>query len=121
MTTATTTDTPTGRWTITSVIDGERAPWSSVIEFHTDHTVLVYGPSGPDGEPVFTGDGHWIERPDGTFMYYVSHPVPDQGVIHSLQVGIVDGETHSTSGSAILHLTNGSIVPPASVSLRGTR
>jgi hypothetical protein len=124
--TTATTGLLAGRWTVTSVIEGKPSPWSSFIEFHADHTLRVSGPSGPDGEPSFTGAGHWTDRPDGSFMYYLSHPVPDgqggsTGTIHSMQLGTVDGDSHVTSGKAILHRPDGSIAEPMDVSLQGTR
>jgi hypothetical protein len=124
-TTPLTAERLTGQWTVTSVINGEPAPWSSVVEFHTDHTVLVSGPDGPDGKPSFTGSGHWADRPDGSFMYYLSHPVPDgsgaENTVYSMQLGTVAGDTHTTSGSAIMHLPDGSVAPPLAVTLQGTR
>lgn len=115
-----------GTWTVTSVIDGKPAPFGATLVFAADHTLRTLGPAGPDGEPVFTGDGHWVTRADGTFMYYLTHPLPDGsggtiGTIHSLQVGTVHGETHDSSGSAVMHRADGTVEKPVEVTLTGTR
>ncbi|ORT56550.1 hypothetical protein [Streptomyces sp. CB03238] len=120
------TGTLVGTWTVSSVINGEPAPFSSTLTFNADHTLDVGGPKGPDGTPSFTGQGHWINRPDGTFTYYLTHPIPDgrggtMGEIHSIQEVTVDGDGHSSTGSAVFHKTDGSIMPPTPVTLIGAR
>jgi hypothetical protein len=115
-----------GTWTATSAIDGVAAPYSTVFEFHEDHTMYATGPAGPDGQPAFGGPGHWIGRPDGTFVYHVSHPLPDPGgaapgTIHSIQQVTVVGETHSSSGTAVLHLADGSVAGAFEVTLTAVR
>jgi hypothetical protein len=121
-----TADRIAGRWAITATVDGEPASWNSVIDFRANHTLAVSGPEAPGGEPSFTGSGYWVGRPDGSFMYYLSHSVPNgnggsAGTIHSLQRGTIDGATHATSGGAILQRPDGAIEAPHEVELRGTR
>lgn len=115
-----------GTWTATSAIGGVPAPYSTTFVFRADHTVEAIGPEGPDGEPAFGGPGHWIARPDGSFVYHVTHPLPDPeggapGTIHSIQQVTVAGDTHESSGTAVLHGPDGSVAGSFDVTLRATR
>lgn len=125
--TTTATAAIVGTWTATSTINGESSPYQTTFVFHPNHTVEALGPAGPDGKPFFTGSGHWISRPDGTFIYHVTHPLPDHtggpdiGTIYSIQQVSVSGSAHSSSGSAVMHRADGSIEKPVSVALAAKR
>ncbi|WP_406149035.1 hypothetical protein [Streptomyces sp. NBC_01012] len=115
-----------GTWTATSAIGGTPAPYSTTFVFRSDHTLEAIGPAGPDGKPQFGGPGHWIARPDGTFVYHVTHPLPDPdggppGTIHSIQQVTVSGDTHTSSGTAVLHHADGSVAGSFDVTLSAAR
>ncbi|MDG9704717.1 hypothetical protein [Streptomyces sp. DH37] len=115
-----------GTWTATSAIDGVPAPYSTTFVFREDHTMEAIGPAGPDGKPAFGGPGHWIPRPDGSFVYHVTHPLPDPeggapGTIHSIQQVTVSGDTHASSGTAVLHGPDGAVVGSFDVTLTAVR
>jgi hypothetical protein len=124
------TDTPVaglvGTWTATSAVDGVPSPYRTTFVFRSDHTMEALGPSGPDGRPAFGGPGHWIPRPDGSFVYHVAHPLPDPeggapGTIHSIQQVWVSGDSHTSSGTAVLHRADGSVAGAFTVTLEAAR
>jgi hypothetical protein len=110
-----------------STINGETSPYTTTFDFHPDHTVKALGPAGPDGTPSFTGTGHWIARPDGTFIYHVTHPLPDHtggpdmGTIYSIQQVTVTGDSHESTGCAIMHKADGSVQEPIAITLCASR
>lgn len=116
-----------GKWVAKSTINGETTPFTTTIIFHPDHTVEALGPSGPDDKPFFTGAGHWIPRPDGVYLYHLWHPVPDHaggldvGTVYSIQQVTVSGDSHESSGAAIMHMADGTIEGPIPVTLSATR
>lgn len=125
--TTTATAAIVGTWTATSEINGESNPYKTTFVFHPNHVVEAFGPEGPDGKPFFSGRGHWISRQDGTFIYHLSHPLPDHtggpdiGVIYSIQQVSVSGSAQTSTGSAILERADGTIDKPVSVTLSGKR
>jgi len=116
-----------GTWVAKSTINGETSPYTTTFIFHPDHTLDALGPAGPDGKPFFTGTGHWIARPDGTFIYHLSHPLPDHtggpdiGTIYSIQQVTVTGDSHESTGTAIMHKADGSVQDPIAVTLSASR
>jgi hypothetical protein len=120
------TETLVGTWTATSTINGEPAPYSTTFVFSADHTLSVAGPADAAGSSAFTGTGHWIGCADGSFLYDVTHALPDGaggsiGTIYNLQRVVLDGDIHYASGGAVLHGVDGSIQPAIPVSSTATR